>query len=67
MKIEVLKDIVQGIKEQADELKQKGKLDMLDYGQMLGLCESLAIIKNSCHPDLWEYVGLDFDIDAHYL
>lgn len=60
-------EVIENIREQADELKQQGDLNEVEYGTLLGLAESLTIIKDACAGyDLAE-IGLDFDIDAKYL
>lgn len=64
-----LREIVENIKESADELIQKGKdnLDLVEKGQLLGYAEALTIIKDAISEDNAAVVGLDFDIDAEYL
>ncbi len=64
-----LREIVENIKESADELIQKGRenLDLVEKGQLLGYAEALTIIKDAISEDNAAVVGLDFDIDAEYL
>lgn len=64
-----LKEIVENIKEAADELVQKGKdnLDLVEKGQLLGYAEALTIIKDAISGNDVAAVGLDFDIDEKYL
>ena len=60
-------EIVENIKENADELKAKEKLNDVEYGELLGYAEALSIIKDAhAGYDLKE-IGLDFDIDEKYL
>lgn len=67
MNKEMLVEIVENIKEQADELRQQDSRNEVEYGTLLGLAESLSIIKGACAGyDLAE-IGLDFDIDKKYL
>lgn len=60
-------EIVDGIKEAADEMKGKGKLSDMDFGQLLAYAEALSIIRDACDPDDLATIGLDFDIDKRYL
>ena len=64
-----LKEIVENIKESADELIQKGRenLDLVEKGQLLGYAEALTIIKDAISGNDAAAVGLDFDIDEQYL
>lgn len=62
-----IKEIVEGIKEAADEILEQEKRDSQDYGQLLAYAEALSIIRDACGPDAHSKIGLDFDIDAKYL
>ena len=63
----VLTEIVENIKEAADELKQKGSLTEVEYGELLAYAEYLTIIKDANAGCDLKMLGLDFDIDAKYL
>ena len=67
MNKDLLVEIVENIKEQADELRQQDSRNEVEYGTLLGLAESLSIIKDACAGDDLAGIGLDFDIDKKYL
>ncbi len=60
-------EIIENIKEFADELKSQKSRSEVEYGQLLGLAESLSIIKDVCAGYDLRELGLDFDIDGKYL
>lgn len=64
-----LQEIVENIKEAADELIAKGrdKLDLVEKGQLIGYAEALTIIHDAVSETDLETIGLDFDIDEKYL
>jgi len=63
----LLKEIVEGIVDAADELIEKKERDLVEQGQLIAYAESLGIIRDAyAGYDLAE-IGLDFDIDAKYL
>lgn len=63
----LLKEIVEGIVEAADELLEKKDRDLVEQGQLIAYAESLSIIRDAYSGyDLAE-IGLDFDIDDKYL
>lgn len=63
----VLIEIIENIRESADELKQIKQKNQVEFGTMLSLCESLSIIQGALAGyDLKEF-GIDFDIDKEYL
>ena len=67
MNKDILIEIIENIKEVADELKGQNDRTEVEYGELLAYAESLTIIKDACAGyDLTE-LGLDFDIDATYL
>lgn len=67
MSKEILREIIENIKEAADELKEQSTRTKVEYGELLAYAESLTIIKDACAGyDLAE-LGLDFDIDEKYL
>lgn len=67
MSKEILREIIENIKEAADELKEQSTRTKVEYGELLAYAESLTIIKDACAGyDLAE-LGLDFDIDKKYL
>lgn len=60
-------EMIENIKEAADELKEQSTRTEVEYGELLAFAESLTIIKDACAGyDLTE-LGLDFDIDKRYL
>lgn len=63
----ILKDIVEEIKNVADELKGKKTLNLVEQGELLGLAEALSIIQSEIDKTAHSAVGLDFDIDKRYL
>ena len=63
----LMREIVENIKEYADELKNKNELNSVEYGELLGYAESLTIIKDTCAGYDIQEIGLDFDIDKRYL
>lgn len=63
----LLKDIVDGIKELADELLTKKDLDLLDRGELLAYAEVLCIIQDVVGNERLPSLGLDFDVDKKYL
>lgn len=63
----LIKEIVEGIIESADELHANKERDLVQQGELIGYAESLSIIRDAlAGQDLAEY-GLDFDIDDKYL
>lgn len=63
----LMKEIVEGIIEAADELLAKTDRDLVEQGQLIAYAESLSIIRDAyAGYDLAE-IGLDFDIDSKYL
>ncbi len=63
----LMMEIVENIKEYADELKNKESLNDVEYGTLLGYAEVLTIIKDVHAGYNVEEIGLDFDIDKRYL
>lgn len=64
---EMNKDIIENIKENADELKSKEKLNEVEFGELLGYMEALTIMKGACAGYGVEELGLGFDIEKEYL
>lgn len=64
-----LKEIVENIKEAADELLEKGKesLNLVEKGQLIAYAESLCIIRDALAGYDLSVIALDFDIDEKYL
>lgn len=62
-----MQEIVECIVEQADELSCKEHKNDMDRGILLGLAESLSIIRDACAGYDLSEIGLDFDIDEKYL
>lgn len=60
-------EIVENIKEAADELKALERLDDVQYGELLGYAETLSIIKDAHTGYNLKELGLDFNIDKKYL
>ncbi len=60
-------EIIENIKEYADELRGQESRNEVEYGQLLGLAESLSIIQDACAGYDLKELGLDFDIDSKYL
>lgn len=63
----ILIEIIENIKETADELKKKPNRDEVEYGELLAYAECLSIIKDANVGYDLKKLGLDFDIDAEYL
>ncbi len=64
---DMLAEVVASILEAADEVRGKADRDAQDYGRLLGYAEALSIIRDACDPDIYDQIGLNFDIDARYL
>ena len=63
----LIREIVEGIVDAADELLEKAERDPVEQGELIAYAESLSIIRDAAAGyDLAE-IGLDFDIDARYL
>lgn len=63
----LIKEIVEGILDAADELLEKKDRDLVEQGELIAYAESLSIIRDAMAGyDLAE-IGLDFDIDTKYL
>lgn len=60
-------EIIENIKEAADELKEQKTRTKVEYGELLAYAESLTIIKDACAGYDLKELGLDFDIDEKYL
>lgn len=67
MNKELIVEIIENIKESADNLKKQEKLDDVQYGELLGYAEALSIIKDAHSGYDLNELGLDFDIDKTYL
>ena len=67
MSVNMLREIVEGIVEAADELRNKTDRDLVEQGQLIAYAESLSIIRDACAGYDLKEIGLDFDIDARYL
>lgn len=68
MNKELLKEIVDNIKESADELLDRNKkMDLVEQGELIAYAEVLNIIQDSVSGYDLKEVGLDFDIDNRYL
>lgn len=63
----IMKEIVEGIVDAADELLEKEDRDLVEQGQLIAYAESLSIIRDACSGYDLKEIGLDFDIDAKYL
>lgn len=63
----VLFEIVENIKELAEELKQKTTKNEVEFGELLAYAECLTIIRDACSGYDIKELGLDFDIDKKYL
>jgi hypothetical protein len=63
----ILIEIIENIKEAADELKKKPNRDEVEYGELLAYAECLSIIKDANAGYDLKKLGLNFDIDAEYL
>ena len=67
MNKDLIMEIVENIKENADELKDKESLNDVEYGTLLGYAEALTIIKDTHAGYDIKEIGLDFDIEKEYL
>lgn len=67
MNVNLMRDIVSGIVEAADELLAKKDRDLVEQGQLIAYAESLCIIRDAYAGYDLDKIGLDFDIDARYL
>lgn len=64
---ERMADIVESIKELADEIHSQKNKDPQEFGQLLAYAEALSIIRDAVDSSDLREIGLDFDIDARYL
>ena len=63
----LIREIVEGIVDAADELLEKVDRGPVEQGELIAYAESLSIIRDAIAGyDLAEF-GLDFDVDARYL
>ena len=60
-------EIIENIKELADEIEKEEVKSDVQYGQLLAYAEVLGIIKCAHAGYDLKGLGLDFDIDARYL
>ena len=67
MNKDIMKEIIENIMENADELKSKEVLNEVEFGELLGYMEALTIIKGACAGYDVEALGLGFDIEKEYL
>lgn len=67
MNRDILVEIIENIKESANELRQKESRTEVEYGELLAYAECLSIIKDANSGYDLEALGLGFDIDAEYL
>lgn len=63
----IMKEIVEGIVNAADELLEKKDRDLVEQGQLIAHAESLCIIRDACSGYDLKEINLDFDIDEKYL
>lgn len=63
----LMKEIVEGIVDAADELLRKKDRDLVEQGQLIAYAESLCIIRDACTGYDLKEIGLDFDVDSRYL
>lgn len=63
----LIREIVEGIVEAADELLEKEDRNLVEQGQLIAYAESLTIIQDAFAGYDLKNIGLDFDIDAKYL
>lgn len=63
----LIREIVDGIVESANELLEKEDRDLVEQGQLIAYAESLSIIRDAYSGYDLEEIGLNFDIDAKYL
>lgn len=63
-----IRQIVEFIKENADELKEEKNRSEYEEGELLAYAEVLTIIKDTLiGHDVEKEIGLDFDIEKRYL
>ncbi|MEG0292376.1 MAG: hypothetical protein RR495_06545 [Anaerovoracaceae bacterium] len=62
-----IKQMVEDIKEELKDLKSKGDLNEVEYGEVIGLTTALGIIQSACFGYDLSKIDLDFDIDKKYL
>ena len=63
----MMREIVEGIIDAADELLIKKNRDLVEQGQLIAYAEALSIIRDACAGYELKDIGLDFDIDEKYL
>lgn len=63
----ILREVVEGIVDAADELLALKDRNLVEQGQLIAYAESLSIIRDACAGYDLKEIGLDFDIDARYL
>ena len=64
--LDVLKQIVQEIIEDADEASSPGESNDVDFGKLLAYTNVLKTIWFYCSEEEREAIGLDFDIEERY-
>lgn len=60
-------EIVENIKELADELSNQEHLTEIQYGELIGYVETLSIIQSAYAGYDLKEIGLDFDVDKRFL
>lgn len=63
----ILNEILNEIKADADEVLKKEQKSDLEFGQLLAYSEALSIIRDAYSAYDLKDIGLDFDIDERYL
>lgn len=67
MNKEMLREVIESITEQADEIKSKSEKGDADFGALIAYSECLSIIKDACDEEELKEFGLDFDIEKKYI
>lgn len=57
-----ISEIVACVKEEIEELRAKGPLSEMEFGQLLAYVETLSIVQSACAGYDLNRIGLDFDI-----
>lgn len=65
--LNIIKQIVEDIIENIDEIAKLKEKSNLDKGQLIAYVETLSIIQSAMGERDFKEIGLDFDVDKKYL
>lgn len=65
--LNIIKQIVEDIIENIDEIAKLKEKSNLDKGQLIAYVETLSIIQSAMGERDFKEIGLDFDVDKKFL